>query len=123
MSLTQCMATVALHRLYRDRSTVPAVRRVLLAVMVLSLLVAACSPATDSAGESTAPTSDQGSTSSAGGSSGEDGSTTTGQSGDTTTTSDRPLAPDFRLELGNGQGTYVLSEESKPVFMIFWAEW
>lgn len=31
-------------------------------------------------------------------------------------------APDFSLELGEG-GTFTLSEESRPVFMVFWAEW
>lgn len=31
-------------------------------------------------------------------------------------------APDFTLALGNG-GTFTLSEESRPVFMVFWAEW
>lgn len=30
--------------------------------------------------------------------------------------------PDFTLDLGSG-GTFVLSEESRPVFMVFWAEW
>ena len=37
-------------------------------------------------------------------------------------TSDRPLAPDFTLELGDG-GSYTLSEGEKPVYMVFWAEW
>lgn len=31
-------------------------------------------------------------------------------------------APDFSLELGEG-GTFTLSEETRPVFMVFWAEW
>lgn len=31
-------------------------------------------------------------------------------------------APDFTLALGNG-GTFTLAEESRPVFMVFWAEW
>ncbi len=31
-------------------------------------------------------------------------------------------APDFTLALGDG-GTFVLSQESKPVFLVFWAEW
>lgn len=31
-------------------------------------------------------------------------------------------APDFSLELGDG-GTFTLSEETRPVFMVFWAEW
>ena len=42
-----------------------------------------------------------------------------------TTTQAEPLgppAPDFTLELAAG-GTFTLSEESKPVLMIFWAEW
>ncbi len=33
-------------------------------------------------------------------------------------------APDFTLALGEeGTETYTLSEGTKPVFMIFWAEW
>ena len=35
---------------------------------------------------------------------------------------DRELAPDFSLALGSGS-TFVLSEETRPVFMVFWAEW
>jgi len=31
-------------------------------------------------------------------------------------------APDFTVELGQG-GTFTLSDEQKPVYMIFWAEW
>ncbi|HEU4894444.1 MAG TPA: TlpA family protein disulfide reductase, partial [Acidimicrobiia bacterium] len=42
--------------------------------------------------------------------------------GTTETTSDRPLAPDFTLELGDG-GSYTLSEGEKPVYLVFWAEW
>lgn len=34
----------------------------------------------------------------------------------------RPLAPDFELALGSG-GTYVLSEDTRPVYLVFWAEW
>lgn len=34
----------------------------------------------------------------------------------------RELAPDFSLALGSG-ATFVLSEETRPVFMVFWAEW
>ncbi len=47
---------------------------------------------------------------------------TTSSSGETTTTSDRELAPDFTLELGDG-GTYTLSEGARPVYLVFWAEW
>lgn len=35
---------------------------------------------------------------------------------------DRQLAPDFTLNLGSGS-TFVMSEETRPVFMVFWAEW
>ncbi len=49
------------------------------------------------------------------------GETTTSQ-GETTTTSDRELAPDFTLELGDG-GSYTLSEGARPVYLVFWAEW
>lgn len=35
-----------------------------------------------------------------------------------------PPAPDFTLALGEeGIDTFTLSEEAKPVFMVFWAEW
>jgi hypothetical protein len=35
-----------------------------------------------------------------------------------------PVAPDFTLALGeDGSETFTLSQGSKPVFMIFWAEW
>lgn len=31
-------------------------------------------------------------------------------------------AADFALELGSG-GTFALSEQTRPVLVIFWAEW
>ncbi len=34
----------------------------------------------------------------------------------------REIAPDFSLQLAGGS-TFVLSEETRPVFMVFWAEW
>lgn len=40
----------------------------------------------------------------------------------TETTTGRPLAPDFTLELGDG-GEYTLSEGERPVYLVFWAEW
>ena len=33
-----------------------------------------------------------------------------------------PPAPDFTLELGTG-GTFVLSQQTTPVVIFFWAEW
>jgi hypothetical protein len=45
----------------------------------------------------------------------------------TTTTAavivDGPPAPDFTLALEDPQGVFILSEEQKPVYMVFWAEW
>jgi hypothetical protein len=35
---------------------------------------------------------------------------------------DGPPAPDFELALGDG-GTFRLSDEQKPVYVVFWAEW
>jgi ABC-type enterochelin transport system substrate-binding protein len=53
----------------------------------------------------------------------DDGTTTTTAPPETTaTTSGRPLAPDFTLDLGEG-GTYTLSEGERPVYLVFWAEW
>jgi hypothetical protein len=40
----------------------------------------------------------------------------------TTALSEAPTAPDFTLELGAG-GTFTLSQETRPVFLVFWAEW
>lgn len=51
------------------------------------------------------------------------GTTTPGAA---TTTSRLPpdgqAAPDFALALGEG-GEFTLSDEQKPVYMVFWAEW
>ncbi|MCZ6456200.1 MAG: hypothetical protein O6650_03020 [Actinobacteria bacterium] len=48
--------------------------------------------------------------------------TTSGSDSPSTTDSGRPVAPDFTLVLGEG-GQYTLSEGTKPVYLIFWAEW
>lgn len=62
--------------------------------------------------------------------------TTTSLAADTTTTKasgeqvdplpppEGDAAPDFTLALGeDGSESFTLSEGTKPVFMIFWAEW
>jgi hypothetical protein len=49
-------------------------------------------------------------------------SATTAEAQTSTTLSDRPIAPDFTLELGTG-GSYTLSQSEKPVYLVFWAEW
>jgi hypothetical protein len=35
---------------------------------------------------------------------------------------DGPPAPDFTMALADG-GTFTLSEQAMPVYMIFWADW
>jgi hypothetical protein len=40
----------------------------------------------------------------------------------TSTSPERPVAPDFTLQLGEG-GSYTLSDGEKPVYLVFWAEW
>lgn len=37
-------------------------------------------------------------------------------------TAEVAAAPDFTLNLNTG-GTFVLSEQTSPVLIIFWAEW
>ena len=39
-----------------------------------------------------------------------------------TVTEARDTAPDFTLTMGSGD-TFVLSEEARPVYLVFWAEW
>jgi len=70
-------------------------RRLLVVWLTLGVLLSACGPAAE------LPT---------------DGPTTQQAPDDVTP------APDFSLELGDG-GTFTLSEEARPVFMVFWAEW
>jgi len=90
------------------------------ALCLLALVASACAgePATTTSdadsGDTTVATSDITTTL-------NEGDTTTSE-GDTTTTSDRDLAPDFTLELGDG-GTYTLSDGARPVYLVFWAEW
>lgn len=108
-------------------------RRLLAPALALSLLLAACGgdaaepdpttaedPATTSAPTTAAP--DDPTTAVPDDGAGDGETTTTTAPETTTTTSDRPPAPDFTLALGDG-GTFTLSEEQKPVYMIFWAEW
>jgi hypothetical protein len=47
---------------------------------------------------------------------------TTSTSAETPSTAVRQSAPDFTLQLGDG-GSYTLSEGTKPVYLVFWAEW
>jgi len=57
----------------------------------------------------------------------EEVSTTTTTVADETPASEvpeGPVAPDFTIALGEDRTeTFTLSEEAKPVYMVFWAEW
>ena len=54
-------------------------------------------------------------------------SSTTAPEGSSTTAParpDGPTAPDFTVGLGEDRtASFVLSQEVKPVYMVFWAEW
>jgi len=76
------------------------VRRILLLVAALGLVAAACS--SPDVVDTSPPTS--------------------GVDGAQQDQPDGPLAPDFTLAL-QPTGEFVLSQEVKPVYMVFWAEW
>jgi hypothetical protein len=99
--------------------------------VVLALVAAACggnaeptsSPATttESATAETAPSTTIPTSTEVGGEAPGDAA-----AGDTTeaggSSFDGPSAPDFELLLNDGS-TFRLSDEEKPVYMVFWAEW
>lgn len=100
--------------------------RLALIFLVLGLALASCSPES-----SDVPSQISDNTASSTQASTTPGSDTTGPvdipgttepAGPTTTMSDREVAPDFTLELGDG-GSYTLSQGEKPVYLVFWAEW
>ena len=110
-------------------------RRIVMVLLALSLFVAACGGAADTTGttgagvDSTAAEPAVTSTSPA---------PTTGDTVDTpsatestvqqspataaATDFDGPVAADFSIDL-NATGTFTLSEETRPVYLVFWAEW
>jgi hypothetical protein len=71
-------------------------------LLVLFLLIAACGDADPGAGDVSSPSPDPVAASST-----DDAS---------------PVAPDFELALAGG-GSFRLSAEAKPVYLVFWAEW
>lgn len=86
-------------------------KRTLLAVMVaLALVSASCGSSTD---EPTTTLSDS-----------LDVTTSTATDSGASDLPDGEPARDFTLALGADQAEqFVLSQEAKPVFMVFWAEW
>ena len=100
------------------------------AIALFALVVAGCgddAPQTASTvtSSSSTTTSTVASTTTAGDTTAPAATSSTTSEATTTTTRPRPEgddAPDFTVELGEG-GTFTLSEEQKPVYMIFWAEW
>ena len=99
-------------------------RNLVVLAMLMALVGAAC------AGASSADAPSPEETAAAAGSSPSTSPSTTGDEAQPTTDDsppagpEGPLAPDFTLDLGaDGAEAFVLSEEAKPVYMIFWAEW
>ncbi|MEX1038554.1 MAG: hypothetical protein WDZ96_06845 [Acidimicrobiia bacterium] len=91
-------------------------------VLACSFLLAASACAGDSGSTTSTPGESDTTTTVAGTTSTPGSEDTTTTVGDTPTTSDRELAPDFTLELGEG-GSYTLSDGARPVYLVFWAEW
>lgn len=95
-------------------------------VMVVALVLAACAepasqPVAPSVTEPPSPTSAPSTTL------GDTTTTSQPTSSSTETTRpapnpDRPLAPDFSLTLSDGT-EYQLANETRPVYLVFWAEW
>jgi hypothetical protein len=100
------------------------VRRLQLLLATLALVVVACSDAPDTTGTSqpVGSTGDPATTTFPGADATAASETTESTEPPEGTTSDRPLAADFTLELGDG-GSFTLSEGEKPVYLVFWAEW
>jgi hypothetical protein len=88
-------------------------RTAALAVVSIILLAGCGDPTTSDGATASLPLSTEDSSSS---------SSTSSASSTSTVTEARPVAPDFTLGLGDG-GTFVLSEEARPIYLVFWAEW
>lgn len=107
-------------------------RRTAAVGLVLLMLLSACATGEDS-GTSAPPVADTPTTRPAEpAGSGESTTSTQGETatpteGDTSPTAappqiEGPAAPDFTFALADGSN-FVLSEEQKPVYLVFWAEW
>lgn len=89
-------------------------------LFALGLLTAACGGGSESA--STLGTSSTSGTQAPGSTSSSTSTLPPSTAPPSTLVADGPAAPDFTLDLGSG-GRFTLSDEQKPVYMVFWAEW
>lgn len=104
-------------------------RRILLLALPLTLIVAACTGTTleetfESQGDELPPATIQRGTSlpDLPPPSGDESAGGTDTTQEPEATPEGPPAPDFTLAL-EPSGEFILSQEVKPVFMVFWAEW
>ncbi len=84
-------------------------------VLAIALVIAACGGSTAAPSERTP----EGTTPSA---AAENPATTTAATALPRQRSDGPDAPAFTLALGQG-GEFSPAAETKPIYMVFWAEW
>lgn len=105
-------------------------RKLLLSVAV-ALVLAACGDTADESAATTTTTpdvavvTDDSATAAApttAASAEDETETTAAPADDAVPSFDGPPAPDFELALADGS-TFVLSDEQKPVYLVFWAEW
>jgi hypothetical protein len=97
-----------------------------LILTVLALFAASCGGSVDGSTETSTGGDDAGASSSSS-SPGEDSTDASSTDASSATTEalpqlEGPAAPNFTLAL-EPSGEFVLSQEVKPVYMIFWAEW
>ena len=104
-------------------------QRLLLLVATLALLAAACASATVEESFEVLPGDDAPAGTSTSVAPPEDAAPSDGPSSEDPPAEEAPKpkpegpdAPDFTLAL-EPSGEFVLSQEVKPVYMIFWAEW
>ena len=91
-------------------------RRALL-ILVFALVAGACGGADDASTPTAVPT-----TASSGTTAGGEGTTAPDAFEEPEVLAGAEPASDFSLALGDG-GEFSLSDEQKPVYMVFWAEW
>lgn len=98
-------------------------------VLAMLLMLAACSSGTSettggstTTSAATASTEPSSSVTEPDGGAEETPTTSTSQAADPSPQVEGPVAPDFTFALADGSA-FTLSEEQKPVYLVFWAEW